>query len=413
MNISHKTLFSNNYLKEKRQFYEKIGNRYYHAYTKYQKKYPDNKDYKKRVISWLFSKDEETRMLLCSVENKKYSKFINEAYNQYKKKPSVKIYLKDDEDDDKAKLLYNNNIKINRNDNFHNYYRMQNDFLKEVIFYQCESPINDYDKYCSYFTFSHILKINQLTFTNFCDEYSNNDFLKNPPKLKKDEQNKNFNIYFEFPKWLTENNISDDDDNCFNCSETNLNLYYSLPKLILALLEQVLSVRYIIYNDTNNLQEILSSVYLYELFKKRNKIILYLTPKQTKFSFLYFKIDELVKKLHSDKILEKFISKNNTEEEGLFNYMIFNIEDDVNTNILEGNRFFSNFLRKNEPKNFIEYFMFLPISKIYTYEDFYFRGIFERIYETYLNQTYEDLIFSDEKKLKKEEKRKKNKWLKL
>ena len=167
MNISHKTLFSNNYLKEKRQFYEKIGNRYYHAYTKYQKKYPDNKDYKKRVISWLFSKDEETRMLLCSVENKKYSKFINEAYNQYKKKPSVKIYLKDDEDDDKAKLLYNNNIKINRNDNFHNYYRMQNDFLKEVIFYQCESPINDYDKYCSYLTFSHILKINQLTFTNF------------------------------------------------------------------------------------------------------------------------------------------------------------------------------------------------------------------------------------------------------
>ena len=48
MNISHKSLFSNNFSKEKRQFYEKIGNRYYHAYIKYQKKNPDTKDYKKK-----------------------------------------------------------------------------------------------------------------------------------------------------------------------------------------------------------------------------------------------------------------------------------------------------------------------------------------------------------------------------
>lgn len=408
MNISHKSLFSNNFSKEKRQFYEKIGNRYYHAYIKYQKKNPDNKDYKKKVINWLFSKDEETRMLLCSVENKKYTTFINDAYNQYKKNPSVKINIIDDEDDDKAKLLYFNNIKISGNDNCYDYYRKQNEFLKEIIFYQCESPINDYDKYSNYFTFSHILKTNQLTFTNFCDEFSNNEFLKNPLKYKREEQNKMTNTYFKLPEWLNENNIPENNDrNYINCYYPNLSSYYSLSKLFLALIEQVLSVRYIIYSDTNNLEEILSSIYLYKLFEKRNKIILYLTPKEKKFSFLYFKLDELIKQLYNDKNLEEFITKNITESEGLLNYILFNKDDDINTNILEGNTFFSNFFKKNEPKNFIEFFMFIPISKLFTYEDFYFRGIFEKINETYSNQVYKDLILSEEKRVKKRRKKKK------
>ena len=51
--------------------------------------------------------------------------------------------------------------------------------------------------------------------------------------------------------------------------------------------------------------------------------------------------------------------------------------------------------------------MLIHIQKLFTYDDFYFRGIFEKIYESYLNQNYKDLIVT-EKKSKKRRKKKKN-----
>ena len=47
MNISHKDLMNNNFSNEKIQFYDKIGNKYYHALLKYKKKFPNSKDFKK------------------------------------------------------------------------------------------------------------------------------------------------------------------------------------------------------------------------------------------------------------------------------------------------------------------------------------------------------------------------------
>ena len=410
MNISHKHLFNNNFSKEKRQFYEKIGNRYYHAYLKYQKKYSNNKDYKKRIINWFFSKDEETRMILCSIENKKYTKIINDAYNRYIKSPNTKIYLKDDEDDSKINLLSINDSRLNSNE--YNYYSKQRQFLNEIMFYQCETPLNDYDKYSNYFTLSNIIK-DQTTFINFCNKFTNNNFLQNPIEPKIKEQNKLFNtIYFKFPEWLYEDNLPNNNFKCNNFyydNEIELKLYYSLEKFILALLDQVLSVRYIIYNETNNLEEVLSSIYLYDLFEKKNKIILYLTPKEIKYSYLYFKIDELSEKLYNDKNLEEFINKNKIKEEGAFVTDIYFDKEDNNIKdiVLEGSQFFNKFFRENTPKDFIDFFMFIHIQKIFSYDDFYFRGVFEKIYETYSNQTYNDLILNEEKVSKKKRKKKK------
>ena len=379
MNISHKNIFNDNFSKEKRQFYEKIGSRYYHAYLKYQKKYSNNKDFKKKIINWLFSKDVETRMILCSIENKKYTKLINYAYNRYSMNPSLKIYLKDDEED-KSELLFINDAKLICNE--YNYYSKQRQFLNEIMFYQCESPINDYNKYSNYFTLLNMVK-DQITFTNFCNEFTNNNFLQNPIEPNIKDKNKIFNINFKFSEWLYENNMPNIKSDCDDLNNINLKLYYTLPKFLLALFEQVLSIRYIIYNDTNNLQEILSSIYLYDLLEKRSKMILYLNPKEKKFSFLYFKIDELIKELYYDSKLKEYISKNKIKDESVFfNETYFDIEDELNDIILEGNKFFNNFFRNNTPKNFIHFFIFIHINKIFTYDDFYFRGIFEKIYET-------------------------------
>ena len=410
MNISHKNLLNNNFSKEKRQFYEKVGNRYYHEYLNNQKKYQNNKDFRNKVINWLFTKDEETRMILCSVENKKYTKLINDAYNAYKTNQNVKIYLKDDENEEKSRLLFLDDPKVTT-DNTHDYFSKQRQFLNEIMFYQCESPLNDYEKYSNYFTLSNIK--DQTSFINFCNEFSNNNFLHNLIKPKAIEQNKIFNIYFEFPEWLYENNFENirNSNYFFNYDYKNnveINKFYTLPKFILAMIEQALSIRYILYTETNNLQEILSSIYLYELMEKRNKIILYLEPKEKKFDFSDFGIKELIEKLYHDQKLAEFVSKNRVVEDGIFSgQTYYNIDDELSDIIKECRQFFFMFLKSNNPKDFINFFMLIHIQNLFSYDDFYFRGIFEKIYETYSNQTYKDLIYNKEKPTKKRRKKKK------
>ena len=406
MKISQNDLMNNNFSDEKIHFYEKIGNKYYHAYQKYKRKYPDNKDFKKNVINWLFSNDFETRMIFCSIENKKYTNIIKNAYNEYDQNPCVKFYLKDDEEENAPKLFHINNSKLISN-NSHDYYLQANNLIQDIKFYQCESPINDYSKYSNYFTFFNILK-NNITFLNICDYFTNDKFLENPLKII-NEVNKDLRL----SDWIYKNNLPPKTES-FKDKESGIysSLFYSLPKLILVILEQVLSIRYLIYYDTNNLQSILSSVYLYSLFQKRDDIIMYLTPKEKKFCYVYFKLDELVTNLYNDENLKKFIENKKIKEKAIFcidNIEIyFNEEDDLKSIILEGNNFFNKFLKENTPKDFLDFFLLINIKQLFTYDDFYFRGIFERIYTTFMNQNIKDLILG-EKKEKGNKKRRKNK----
>ena len=407
MNISQDNLMNNNFSNGKIQFYSKIGNKYYHSLLKYNKKHTNYKDFKKNVINWLFSYDEETRMILCSIENKKYTDIIKRAFNIREQCSSAsipKFYLKDNAKVNIFELLHINNPKINIP---HDYVSKERSLLNDLKFYQCESPINDYNKYTNYFTFFDILK-NDYTFINVCTYFANEKFLETPLEVSKDS-----NKYIDLPEWIYDDNAYQNAElvSCYQTS-ININLYYSLPKLILALLEQVLCVRYLIYYDTNNLEDILSSIYLHALIQKRNDIIKYITPKEKKFSYLYFKIDELAKNLYNDIELKLFVDKNEIKDGSIFEIDIekyFNKDDDLNNIILEGNNFFNKFLRNNTQKDFIDFFLFFNIKKLFTYDDFYFRGIFEKIYETLLNQNIKDLIFDDEKEKEKKKKKKKKK----
>ena len=406
MKISQNDLMNNNFSDEKIHFYEKLGNKYFHAYQKYKRKFPDIKDFKKNVINWLFSNDIEKRMILCSIENKKYTNIIKNAYNEYDKSPCVKFYLKDIEEENELKLFHINNSKLISN-NSHDYYFQEKNLIQDLKFYQCESPLNDYFKYSNYFTFFNILK-NNTTFIDICDYFSNNKFLENPSKII-DENNKEL----RFPDWIYLNNILPKTESFKDKkSGINISFYYSLPKLILAFLEQVLSIRYLIYYDTNNLQSIFSSVYLYSLFQKRDDIIMYLNQKEKKFCYVYFKLDELATNLYNDENLKDFIEDKKIKEKAIFcidNIEIyFNEEDDLKSIILEGNNFFNKFLKENTPKDFLDFFLLINIKQLFTYDDFYFRGIFEKIYETFMNQNIKDLILG-EKKEKGNKKRRKNK----
>ena len=65
-------------------------------------------------------------------------------------------------------------------------------------------------------------------------------------------------------------------------------------------------------------------------------------------------------------------------------------------------------MKENTQKNFLDFFLLINIKQLFTYDDFYFRGIFERIYTTFMNQNIKDLILG-EKKEKGNKKRRKNK----
>jgi hypothetical protein len=119
-------------------------------------------------MGWLFGQDEEIKMILCSVENKKYTNTIYEAYNYYinnSEDVKFKITKEDSYDSDKFKLDYND-INFHKFFNKNSYSKVENikkkknltsvhnKFLNYLLFYQCETPINDYNNYSNYFTLS-------------------------------------------------------------------------------------------------------------------------------------------------------------------------------------------------------------------------------------------------------------------
>ena len=63
-----------------------------------------------------------------------------------------------------------------------------------------------------------------------------------------------------------------DNDEKINISN---NSYFTLAKYILSLIEHALSLRYILYKESQNLKEIITSNYLYDLFDKKINIIIY------------------------------------------------------------------------------------------------------------------------------------------
>ena len=446
MNIPHKFLINNYLSEQKKKFYEKLSIRYSKIITEFVKKKSNLDNYQMKVINWLFSQDEETKMILCSVENKKYTNTIYEAFNYYNNiSDNVTFKIIDDDsdtDNDKFKLEYNDynyNKYFNKNkyaeinnykkkNNIHKMFNIHKKFLNHLLFYQCESPINDYDNYSNYFTLSPNFLKNEEIFKNQCGELTNHQFLKIPIRTKKDNKNKN-NLLFLMPSWIQDNNNINNNKNKINDNypydtdeniniNNNSNNYFTLDQYILALIEQVLSIRYILYTENKNLDEILSSTYLYDLFDKKKLILSYINniTIESNMYYKFFKIEDINAKIFfSQDIIEKFIkSKNNcirNNDNTLEDNDYSNNDNDSAFMNIESifekmiNKYKNN---KNElNKELINKCMFFQIQKLFTLDDFFFRAIFENFYTEYLNQIYNDLIIDKEEKPKKKKKKKK------
>ena len=431
MNIPHKFFINNCISTEKIKFYEKLPNRYLKIINEYIKRKPNQENFHKRVMDWLFNQEEEIKMILCSVENKKYTNTIYEAYNYYinnSEDVKFKITKEDTSDSDKFKLDYND-INFNKFFNKNNYSKIENikkkknltsvhnKFLNYLLFYQCETPINDYDNYSSYFTLSPKFLQNEEIFNNECNEIANHKFLIYPIEIIKDPNNKS-NYIFDYPKWIKENNENNlnpnypyDTDEKINISNNN---YFTLAQYILSLIEQVLSIRYILYKENHNLKEIITSTYLYDLFDKKKSILSYINSINIDLDkyFKYFQIQEINEKIFFSQDIEKFVEKKKKSIKKTENALYIADEDESAFTYIEN--IFENILEKNKnDKNeftneLIDMCMLIHINKLFTLDDFFLRTIFEKFYTEYLNQICNEIVNEEEKRKKRKKKKKKN-----
>ena len=444
MNISHKQLQNSSISQQKKQFYEKLKIKFNRAWTEYRKKHTNfTENYNKKIYNWLFSQDEETRMILCCVENKKYTNILSEAYSYYLKDSNTKFRIIEENSENENLKLEKEDSYFDRENSFHKIPNPKNNaFLQKIYFYQCESPIEDTDNYSSYFTLDPSILRSEEIFKDYTNELTSYKFLTIPIKTKKENEVQNkTNVSFEFPDWIIStpnsgiNNNNDINGN-FSSSMKNDNNnihgnniygnnecnYFPLSHYFLALIEQVLSIRYILFHESKDMDEIKNSTYLYELFEKKKQMINFLNNslKPNKNFFSTFKLEDVVKKLYSDRKIDNFIysiGRNCAPYEnrrGWFtaNSLFFDRTKILNSVIFEVNNVFDNIQFDGGSVVFIiDTLLFFNISKLFTYDDFLLRCIFERIYQEYSEKIYEDLITGggekDESTHKKKKKKKK------
>ena len=424
MNIPQKYLMNNSLSEQKKKFYEKLTNRYSRACSEYRKK--NNTDsFDDKLIKWLFNQKEETRMILCSVENKKYTNTIHEAYTNYTEhSEKIKFRITDEDDGYGEKYKIESTIYYDKNKSDSNFEEKNNYFLNNVAFYQCESPIDEIDNYSSYFTLRPEILRNSENFKEVCKTLSYNKFLSSPIMIKKEIQSKTI-IFFKLPNWIN----LDNNENCTggsNEKNNNSKTHYTLSQYILALIEQVLSIRYLLFYESKDLKEIISSTYLNDLFTRRTLMLSYMNTLkiETKMFYSYFNIADINSRVFYDQDIEKFIQeKKNYISEYSYNKDISldsDLEldshfyrDNVKTIAYDSEIIFESISKKNK-NNKEEFYLevinlciFFPINKLYTLDDFFLRLTFEKIFEEYSKKICDDLITGNEEKPKKKKKKKK------
>ena len=396
MNISHKNLSNNCLSNSKIQYYQKIMSKYSIAFTKIQKDKKFFVKYRKHVLDWLFSYDLETRMIICCVENKRYTNIMNKLYMSHKDNKNTKFIIKEEKED---------SLKDNENISF--FYSKSNEetpqnlilegFLNEIKFYQCESPIKNLDNYSNYFTLSESVLNDRELFQNYFGKISNEQYFTVPIKVPTKFSN------FQLPEWICEHN-----------SSNNIGTYFTISEYFCGLFEQVISVRFITSYSNKNIDDILSSCYLKELFDKSKIMINYLN-RISDYKFYYFKIGELIEEIYENKDLENFIQKYSTIDtdniSGWFsNPLYFNKNHSLEGIKSDIEKYFGFDKMSNE--ELIKMITLFHIKKLFTYDDFLCRGIFEKIYNDYTQKITDDLITNndlDENKKKNKKKKKKKK----
>lgn len=424
MNILNKHLIKDSLSNDKIEYYQKLRSKYTKAFTKYRNLYPKLNDFQEKVLDWFFSFDSEKKMIICSIENKRFTKIISKIYYHHKANNFLKFNIREDKDEpeyfDERKEINSNSVFSknylidNRGNINQSYIVLPESFLDEIRFYQCESSIEQLDIYCSYFTLSEKVLNDRGVFVQYFDEISKGEFFKQPIKTTQEiELKESKKSYIQLPNWISD----------------NANKYFSLSEYLVGVFEQAISVRYIMsYINNNSIDEVLKSSYLMKLFERRRELEAFLNGLDFKSMYREFNINELIKEIYNNRKIQDVVMKLTGEYEtrltrpmGWFaNPSFFDATDNIDKiqkNIYELLCQFSTY--PNPVKEFGNFVMFIHFSKLFGYEDFFIRGLFETIMAKYSQKVADEVTNSEEilalfgnknqKKQKKKKKKKKSK----
>ena len=101
MNIPSKIAKSNILLPNKVSDFQNTSSKYYKQYNKIKKQNDlekrtiDGKKFKEEIISWFFSLDILTRLIISSIENKWVTSLITQLYNTQKFQRGLKFQIKE------------------------------------------------------------------------------------------------------------------------------------------------------------------------------------------------------------------------------------------------------------------------------------------------------------------------------
>lgn len=413
MNIPNKYLLNDYLSDDKIQYYQKLRSKYTKAFIKFKL---NLSDYREKVLDWFFSLPLDYRKIICSIENKRFTNILSKLYSYHKKYNYLKFKILEDQDEPEYNdtrgenrdscSMYNRNYKIENRGNINQkYIVLPESFLDEIRFYQCESPIEKTDIYCSYFTLSEkVLKDRELL-VNYFEEISHGEYFKSPIKTSKEFESKDSKkSYIQFPNWISDNSGN----------------FFTLSEYIVGAFEQAISVRYVMCHANNeNMNEIIKVSYLNRLFDQRKELETFLASVDFKKMFVDFHIGDLVTYLYKSQDIRDFVSKKTGVFEtqvptmGWFaNPSFFDITDDINTTMRNINELLSRFNTYLNPINeFLDFIMFVHFSKLFKFEDFFLRGLFEKIMIKYSQKVTEEISLDDtvEKETKKKKRKKKKK----
>jgi hypothetical protein len=423
MNIPTSILKSNYLSPEKTQQHQKQAK----TYNKLISKYKTNKNkpeaqLKDEIITWFFSFDIITKLIISSVENKWLTNILHQLYLQQKSNYRMRFQYRFEEPlTDVIPNYLPQHIIINQMNNpdintFFNYFQLKEDmkirdergiidnvFLhKDINFYKTEdSNLSDNMspsyRYSYYFALSSRMLQDESFFREMFEQFSGGQAFTNVVSCDYDAKNKSY--VYGLPKWMDSKE------------------FYSLAVFFIAFFEQTITMKYFLYRNLNNLQTELNSCYLTKLLNERKDLVEFVR-KDYKLDTVKLcdslNVKNTINEVYTDYRVRDIVQSRMKGYEMLhFNGVMYNNFVIYENDILMSNdidkRLKLNTFKKEE--DLVNALIFSNFENIFTTDEFVMKRIYESLVDLYANKNAFDLINgvyeNDQKKKKKSKKRQK------
>ena len=402
-------------------------------YISSRKKCPESEFTFEKIIKWLFSNSLEKRKKICSIENKWATIVLHQLFRHESSKKNLRFVIKINEQNipfvphlDKKPNPFKQLMDKDVN-HFLNYFAMFSEnyevvphydekeefkFLREIRFYYPNNicRINDlnkdsiYKEYYPFFTLSNELLSDEKMFKKFFSNISDDKAFNNILEVKSYKNNKNSNneeFIIDIPEWIKQTE--------------DLKICFSISEIFLAFFEQVISIKYILYNYDNDINNsYIDSGIIDNLYQLKKELFNYLKGKNNIDLFIFLNIEDIINQVFYSPFIEKFVEEKKYKLNDNFNNETPFWEDNLNLDNLI-NEIKRKFYNISSIDKFIDCIMFLRLNQVFTNEDFFLRRIFENLKYNYekeiADDLYEELIseINEPEKPKKKKKKKKKK----